>query len=174
MSSIPSRRPTAPATNTSRTRDADHNNDVNRLTVALKGGSGAPADTFTVKLSDGRSEWGRLSPRGKARAKFMELPEGTGTVTVTWDCGATQERKYGCVLSHNERHLPEHDREGAGSYEPLQNRFLTGAARFSRCFRRTRVKGLNGSLPDVRGTVRRGANPQEADDRDGPALLEPG
>ncbi|MCG3129632.1 MAG: hypothetical protein FLDDKLPJ_00366 [Phycisphaerae bacterium] len=71
-------------------------NDVNRLSIALKGGSGSPADTFTVTLSDGRSEWGRLTPRGKARVKFMELPAGEGSVTATWDCGATAEKTFTC------------------------------------------------------------------------------
>lgn len=69
---------------------------VNRLTVALRGGSGAPADTCTVTLSDGRSEWGKLSPRGKARVRFMEVAEGSGTATATWSCGETAGKDYSC------------------------------------------------------------------------------
>lgn len=69
---------------------------VNRVTVALEGGGGSPPDTYTVTLSSGESKWGALGRDGKAKARFMEVPPGAGTATVSWGCGAVDSADYSC------------------------------------------------------------------------------
>ena len=58
--------------------------------------SGDPNDTFVASLKDGRRDQGQLSGRGKGKAKFRKMPGGSGSVTVTWGCGAESAAPYDC------------------------------------------------------------------------------
>ncbi len=66
-----------------------------QLKIKLTGG--LDSDTFEVELSDGQSAAGTLSRKGKATVKFIDLPQGAGTATATWGCGAVVERAYNCA-----------------------------------------------------------------------------
>lgn len=64
------------------------------LTVKLK--EGAPGDSFEVRLSSGPFKNGFLNQKGNGKAKFKNLPAGSGQATATWGCGASATESYNC------------------------------------------------------------------------------
>ncbi|RJP34598.1 MAG: exo-alpha-sialidase [Phycisphaerales bacterium] len=65
-----------------------------RLIAKLVGG--LDGDTFNVELSSGERQNGTLNRKGKAKAKFADVPLGPGTAAASWGCGAEARRDYDC------------------------------------------------------------------------------
>ena len=65
-----------------------------KMTVKLI--NGTPGDMFSVRLSSGQNKEGTVKDNGKGKAKFKNMPSGSGSATATWRCGAEVRRDYSC------------------------------------------------------------------------------